>query len=51
MRLNKIAFKYLDLEKNVDSNVRVKVFNFIMKANAKTFKIYIINVFNGNDVV
>jgi hypothetical protein len=33
---NKVAFKYLDFKKNVDLNVHVKVFNFIVKANART---------------
>ncbi len=40
MRPNKVALKYLDLKKNVDPNVHVKVFNSAMKANAKTFEEY-----------
>ncbi len=33
-------------KKNVDPNVHVKVFNSIVKVNAKTSKKYIINAFN-----
>jgi hypothetical protein len=33
-------------EKDVDSNAHVKVFNFVVKANAKTFEEYIINMFS-----
>jgi hypothetical protein len=43
---NKVAFKYLDFKKHVDPNVHVKVFNSIVKANAKTFEKYIINAFS-----
>jgi len=34
MRPNKVAFKYLNLKKNVDPNVHVRVLNYIVKANA-----------------
>jgi hypothetical protein len=45
-RPNMIAFKYLDFKKNVDLNVHVRVFNFAIKANTKTFEEHIINAFN-----
>ncbi len=41
---NWVAFKYHDFKKDVDPNVHVKVFKFLVKSNAKTFKEYIINV-------
>jgi hypothetical protein len=41
-----VAFKYLDFKKDVDPNVHVRVFNFIVKAIAKTFEEYIINAFS-----
>ncbi len=40
-----VVLKYLDFIKDVDPNVHVRVFNFEIKANAKTSKEYIINVF------
>jgi hypothetical protein len=43
---NKVVFKYLDFRKNVDLNVHVKVFNSVVKVDAKTSKKYIINAFN-----
>jgi hypothetical protein len=43
---NKVALKYLDFKKDVDPNVQFKMFNFTMKANAKTFKEYINNAFS-----
>ncbi len=46
VRPNKVAFKYLDFKKDVDPNAHVKMFNFAVKENAKTFKEYIINAFN-----
>jgi hypothetical protein len=46
MRPNMVAFKYLDFKKYVNPNAHVRVFNYVMKANAKTYKKYIINVFN-----
>jgi len=46
VRPNKVPLKYLDFKKNVDVDVHVKVFNFTMKANVKTFEKYIINMFN-----
>jgi hypothetical protein len=41
-----VALKYPNFQKNVDPNAHVKVFNFIVKANAETFEIYIIDVFS-----
>jgi hypothetical protein len=46
VRPNKVAFRYFDLKKNVDLNVHVKMFNSVVKENAKTFKEYIINAFS-----
>jgi plasmid replication initiation protein len=46
VRPNKIAFKYPDFKKDVDLDVHVRMFNFIVKTNAKTFEEYIINAFN-----
>ncbi len=43
---NKVDFKYPNFKKNVNPNAYVKVFNFVVKANAKTFEEYIINAFN-----
>ncbi len=46
VRPNKVAFKYPDFKKDDDLDVHVKVFNFVVKANAETSKEYIINAFN-----
>jgi len=46
VRPNKVALKYLDLKKNVDLDVHVRMFNFAIKPNAETFEEYIINVFS-----
>jgi hypothetical protein len=46
VRPNKVVFKHLNFKKYVDSDAHVKVFNFIVKANAKTSKKYIINEFS-----
>jgi hypothetical protein len=46
VRLNMVALKYLDLKKDVDPNVHVKVFNSTIKANVKNSKEYIINAFS-----
>jgi hypothetical protein len=46
MRPNKVTLKYLDLKKDANANANVRVFNFAMKANAKTFEEYIINAFS-----
>jgi hypothetical protein len=43
VKLNKVALKYLDFKKDVDPDAHVKMFNFVVKENAKTFKEYIIN--------
>jgi hypothetical protein len=45
---NMVAFKYLNFKKNVNIDVHVRVFNFAVKANAKTSKEYIINAFKAN---
>jgi hypothetical protein len=41
-----VAFKYPDFKKNVNSNVHVRVFNYVMKAYVETFEEYIINAFS-----
>jgi hypothetical protein len=41
-----IALKYPDFKKDVDPNAHVRMFNFVIKANAKTFEKYIINAFS-----
>jgi len=46
VRPNKVVLKYLNFKKDVDLDTRVKVFNSIVKTNAKTFEKYIINAFN-----
>jgi hypothetical protein len=43
---NRVACKYLDFKKDVDLDVHVKVFNFVIKTNVETSEEYIINVFN-----
>jgi len=43
---NMIVLKYLDFKKDVDLNVHVKVFNYAIKANAKTSEEYIIDAFS-----
>jgi hypothetical protein len=43
---NKVAFKYPNFNKDVDPNAHVKVFNYVVKVNAKTFEKYIINAFS-----
>ncbi len=42
-----VSFKYPNFLKYVDLNVHVKVFNFVVKANEKTFEEYIINALNN----
>jgi len=46
VRQNMVVLKYPNFEKDVDPNVHVSMFNFVVKINAKTFKKYIINVFS-----
>jgi hypothetical protein len=46
VKSNKVAFKYLDFRKDVDPNAHVRMFNYIIKANAQTSKEYITNAFN-----
>ncbi len=43
---NMVAFKYPNFKKDANPNVHVKVFNSIIKVNAKTSKKYIINAFS-----
>jgi len=43
---NKVVFKYPNFKKDDDPNAHVRVFNSIVKANAETFREYIINVFS-----
>ncbi len=43
MRPNRVTLKYPDFKKDDNVDVHVRVFNFAMKANAKTFEEYIIN--------
>jgi hypothetical protein len=43
---NRVTLKYFDFKKDVDLNAHVKVFNFVVKTNVKTFEEYIIDVFN-----
>ncbi len=38
IRPNRVLLKYLDFKKDVDLNVHVRMFNSIVKANAKTSK-------------
>jgi len=46
VRPNKVVFKYPNFKKDVDLVAHVRVFNSIVKTNAKTSEKYIINVFN-----
>jgi len=46
VRLNKVGLKYLDFKKDVDPDAHIIMFNFAIKANAKTFKEYITNAFS-----
>ncbi len=46
LRPNMVIFKYLDLKKDVDLDVHVRMFNFVIKTDIKTFEKYIINVFS-----
>jgi hypothetical protein len=41
-----VAVKYIDFKKNVDPDVHLRMFNFVIKENAKTSKEYIINAFS-----
>ncbi len=36
VKSNRLAFKYLDFKKDVNPNAHVKMFNFVIKVNAKT---------------
>jgi hypothetical protein len=46
VRPNKVAFKYHAFKTNVNIDVHVKMYNFTINANAKTFEEYIINAFS-----
>jgi hypothetical protein len=41
-----VTLKYHDFKKDVDLDVHVKVFNFVVKVNVETFEEYIINAFS-----
>jgi hypothetical protein len=41
-----VALKHCDFKKNANLDAHVKVFNYAIKANVKTSKEYMINVFN-----
>ncbi len=41
-----VILKYLDFKKNVDLDVHVRMFNYVVKKNAETSEEYIINVFS-----
>jgi len=43
---NRVALKCPNFKKDVNPNANVKMFNFVVKANAKTFEEYIINAFS-----
>ncbi len=46
VRPNMVALKYPNFFKNDNLDVHVKMFNFVIKANAETSEEYIINVFS-----
>ncbi len=46
VRPNMVAFKYPNFKKVVNLDAHVKLFNSIIKVNAKTFEMYIINAFS-----
>jgi hypothetical protein len=46
VRPNKVVFKYPNFKEDDDPDAHVKVFNYVIKENSKTFKKYIINVFS-----
>jgi hypothetical protein len=41
-----LALKYLEFKKDVELDVHVKMFNFVINENKKTSKEYMINAFN-----
>jgi len=41
-----VAFKYHDFKKRVNPYAQVRMFNFVVKENVKTFEEYIVNVFS-----
>ncbi len=45
-RPNRVVLKYSNFKKYVDPYVHVRVFNYVVKANAIFFEIYIINSFS-----
>jgi hypothetical protein len=38
VRPNMVVIKYLNLKKDVDPNVHVRMFNFVVKANVEAFE-------------
>jgi hypothetical protein len=46
VRPNMVALKYPNFKMDVDLDVHVIVFKFVMKANAKTFEKYMFNSFS-----
>jgi hypothetical protein len=48
IRPNRVTLNYLDFKKNVNLNVHVKLFNFVMKANENTSKEYILEYITFN---
>jgi hypothetical protein len=46
VRPNRVTFKYPDFKKDVDPDVHVRVFNYVVKVNANFFEEYIINAFS-----
>ncbi len=43
---NKVAIKYPSFKKDVDPDVHVEMFNYVIKANTETFQQHIINAFS-----
>jgi hypothetical protein len=46
IRPNRVALKFPNFKKNVDPDAHVRVLNFVVKVNEKTFEDYIINAFS-----
>jgi hypothetical protein len=46
VRPNRVILKYPNFKTDVDRNVHVRMFNFIMKVDVETYKKYIINAFS-----
>jgi hypothetical protein len=43
---NRVALNYPHFKKDIDPDVHVKMFNYVVKANVKISKKYIINAFS-----